>query len=322
VTLGIGDDAAVLEPKPGKRLLATCDAQIEGVHFEWSLIGPYQLGRRAAAVNLSDIASMGGSPVAAFVSLALPPDLPLESFDRLFEGIRDAMASEGASVAGGNLARSDKLVVDIFLLGEADRVLTRSGAKPGDVICVTGPLGGSAAGLDALRHARAHPDAAAAGDTTGAAVDGRLAGIAGAYLDPRPHLREGRAIASSAFATSMIDVSDGLAADLGHLCDASGVGAEIDAAAVPIPEGIEEVSRRTGRAPLDYALFGGEDYALLFTARAAAGDVEAWARGSTDGVRVIGRITSEPGMRLVRPDGGTVPLRPGGWDHFRKAEGG
>lgn len=307
VALGIGDDTAVLEPSPGMRLLATCDIQVEDVHFRWGTITPSQLGRRAAAVNLSDIAAMGGAPLAALVSLALPPGLALADFDALFEGLRDLMSEHGAAVVGGNLARSEKLVLDVFLTGEVapERILTRSGAKPGDLLCVTGPLGAAAAGLDVLLR-------------RGSAADEPLAGLVRAHLEPRPRVREGQAIAASGLATAMIDLSDGLASDLAHLCEASGVGAEVAADAIPLPTGIEEASPFSERSPLDYALFGGEDYELLFTARGAAGDVCARARAAGFDVWIVGRITPESeGLRLLEADGRRVPLRAGGWDHFQ-----
>jgi thiamine-monophosphate kinase len=307
VTLGIGDDTAVLEVSPGMRALATCDVQVEDVHFRWDAMSPYLLGRRAAAVNLSDIASMGGTPRAALASLALPPGLPLAAFDAIFEGMRDIMSEHHGAVVGGNLARSEKLVLDIFLLGEVapDRIVTRAGAAAGDLICVTGPLGASAAGLDVIeRH--------------GVTPSGTLARYARAHLEPQPRVREGQAIAAAGFATAMIDVSDGLAADLGHICESSGVGADLDAEAVPQPQGIEEVSLLSERAPLDYALFGGEDYELLFTARASAEDVRAWAREHRVDLWIIGRVTPDAGaLRLLDAAGNAAPLGASGWDHFR-----
>jgi thiamine-monophosphate kinase len=310
VLLGIGDDAAAFRVEPGSAVLATCDIQIENVHFRSGCISPYQLGRRSVAVNQSDIASMGGAPTLGLASLTLPPRLSVESFDAIFRGMRDQMAEFSASIVGGNLARGDKLVVDVFLLGKADpaRILTRAGAAPGDVIYLTGELGASAAGLALLSHSDAPPPAG-------------LTRLVEAHLQPTPRVREGVAIARSGLASAMIDISDGLAADLRHICEASRVGAEVQQAEVPCAEGIETVARMYGTDPWHYALFGGEDYELLFTVRADAAErVADLAKRLGTPVHRIGTILPpERGMQLLASDGTRVPLTATGWDHFEQS---
>jgi thiamine-monophosphate kinase len=311
VLLGIGDDAAAFRVEPGSAVLATCDIQIENVHFRSGCISPYQLGRRSVAVNQSDIASMGGEPTLALVSLTLPPQLPVESFDAIFLGMRDQMAEFSAAIVGGNLAKGDKLVVDVFLLGKADpgRILTRAGAEPGDVIYVTGELGASAAGLALLSHSDLPPPAG-------------LTRLVDVHLQPTPRVREGVAIARAGLAGAMIDISDGLAADLHHICEASRVGAEVRQADVPYAEGIETVAEMCGADPWHYVLFGGEDYELLFTVRADAAErVPDLAKRLGTPVHRIGTILPpEYGMQLLAPDGTRVPLSATGWDHFQPSE--
>jgi thiamine-monophosphate kinase len=312
VALGIGDDTAVFRCD-GALLLATCDIQIEGVHFELDLIGPYKLGRRAMAVNLSDLASMGGGPSFALVSMGLPACLALEGFDEIFEGMRDEMAEYQAAIVGGNLSRSpETLVLDVFMVGRAspETVLTRSGARPGDEIWVTGRLGASSAGLDLL-------------GMYGASAPGELADLAEAHLQPRPRVREGQEIARAGVASAMIDISDGLASDLGHLCEKSGVGAEIHQADLPVADGVEDVARLSQKDMWHYVLSGGEDYELLFTAARGAGrEVRRLADRMETPIRKIGAILPlDEGTWLMDAAGNRIPLGAGGWDHFGRDRG-
>jgi thiamine monophosphate kinase len=197
----IGDDTAVVRLDGKRALLLTCDIQVEGRHFLFDRTTPYRVGRRSMAVNLSDIASMGGKPTYALVSLGLPAELPVETFDRLFEGMRDEMLAHGAYVIGGNLARTrEELVVDVTLLGEVElsRVLTRGGARPGDRIFVTGTLGASGAGMEALK-------------LYGKKVPGKYRELADRHVLPVPRVEMGRRISRSGVASAMIDLSDGVA---------------------------------------------------------------------------------------------------------------
>jgi thiamine-monophosphate kinase len=306
--VGIGDDTAVLRLDDERALLATSDIQVEGVHFRRELITLYQLGRRVIAVNLSDIASMGGSAHHGLVSLVLPSDTTAEEFDAIFEGARDQAMDFGASIVGGNLAAGDdKLIIDVFMLGKVrlEHLMTRAGAGPGDGVYVTGTIGSSSAGLEVLaRHGPACPDDVAA--------------LAAAHLQPRPRVTEGAAIAESGAATAMIDISDGLAADLKQVCEQSRVGCEIHRGDIPLAPSIERVSSFSGKEPWRYALHGGEDYELLFTVRP---DADETIRRIADDLRTpmtrIGTVVArDAGLSLVEPDGRRGPLEARGWDHF------
>ena len=307
VALGIGDDAAAVRPAPGKLLLATCDIQVEGRHFIKARIAPEQLGRRAAAVNLSDVAAMGGRPAYALVSLALPADTEVDWVERLYDGLRDGFAEHGAVVIGGNLSGSSaEIVIDVTLHGEVDEhaMLRRSGARPGDAVLVTGALGAARAGLLAL-------DAGLAGESASVA--------ARAHLLPTARVDEG--LAASGLATAAIDVSDGFAADLGHLCEASGTGARIFADRLPVSPAAHGVAADLGFDPLLAALHGGEDYELIVTCAAAHTDalIEAVRRTTGTPLIAVGEITEAPGLRLVEPGGNERSLDSSGWDHFSGA---
>ncbi|MGC8873621.1 MAG: thiamine-phosphate kinase [Chloroflexia bacterium] len=315
VVVGIGDDVAVLRlgEEDGRRnlLLATCDIQVEDVHFLKGRIIPQQLGRKVVAINVSDIAAMGGLPHYLLVSLVLPKETDVAFVDGLYEGMQEECARWGVTVVGGNMAHSPAgIVVDVFLLGEVEPglVLQRSGARVGDRVLVTGTLGDSAAGLALLLG----PEAECAPDHRRQLHD--------SHLTPTPRLPEGRAIARSGLATAMIDVSDGLASDIGHICEMSRVGVRIDLEALPISEAARALARPLGKDPCEWALFGGEDYELLFTAppdRAEELALQVQEETGTP-VSIIGEIVpAEQGMSLMRSDGTRVPLRAGGWDHFR-----
>lgn len=310
VIVGIGDDVAVLRSSE-RYLLVTCDIQVEGVHFLREKITPYQLGRKAVAINVSDIAAMGGLPRYLLVSLALPRETEVEFVDGLYEGMQEECSRWGAQIVGGNMAHSPGgVIVDLFLLGEVepDRMLRRSGARVGDRVLVTGTLGDSAAGLALLLNPGA------------TCPDVHREFVLRRHLTPTPRLWEGRAIGRSSLATAAIDVSDGLASDIGHICEMSNVGVRLWADAVPISDAARAVAEAVGADPLEWALFGGEDYELLFTAPAdRAEDLARWVQEETGTpVSLIGEIVSaDQGMGLVGTDGSTRPLRKGGWDHFR-----
>ncbi len=310
VLVGVGDDCAVLDLDGDTVLLATCDALVDGSQFLQRVATPTQIGRRVLAVNLSDIASMGGAPRYALVSLFLPTDLPVAFLDGLYLGLQSEAWAYGAVIVGGNIVGSPTFGLDITLLGQArrDQVILRSGARPGDALLVTGALGEAAAGL----HLLLHPETPAP-----EAVAERLKD---AQLTPVPRVPEGRLLASLGVVTAMLDISDGLAADLGHLCEQSKVGARLDEVALPIADDVRQVARRTGQDALDWALTGGEDYQLLFTAPPAAVPriIETLQIATGTPVTVIGAILSpEAGMTLRAQDGSIQPLAPRGWDHLR-----
>jgi thiamine-monophosphate kinase len=305
--LGIGDDTAAFEGEPSAAFLATCDIQVEGVHFrrEWS--SPAQLGRRAVAVNLSDVAAMGGAPRMALVSLAFPGELPLSVFDGLFDGMSQAMREHGGAVAGGNLARAPQLVIDITMIGAAPggRYVTRSGAEPGDAVYVTGTLGDAAAGLETCLRGEASD------------ID-EHACLVRRLIEPTARVHEGAQLGEWGLVSAMIDLSDGLAADLGHVCDASGVGVEIRRDDLPLSEELRRYARAKRTDASRIALAGGDDYELLFTVPPSAmGEVERRTRGWSAPIRRIGTILPAEEGRSVATSVGREALSSVGWDHFR-----
>ena len=314
VVVGIGDDVAVLKPTEGRLLLVTCDIQVEGVHFRRDWITPYQLGRKAVAINVSDIAAKGGSPQHLLISLSLPGDTSVEFVDELYRGLQDEARRAGATIVGGNMARSlSGAIVDVTLLGEVepDHLLLRSGARIGDRVLVTGSLGQSAAGLALLLHPEMRVAEKEAQD------------VLMAHLTPTPRLQEGRVIGGTRAATAMLDISDGLANDIGHICEMSKVGVHIDGGRLPISEATIAVAAQVGQDPLRMALFGGEDYELLFTAPIDRAQQLALAVERETGTTVtdVGEIVAlSEGRTLVLPNGVVVPLVQEGWDHFKRAK--
>jgi thiamine-monophosphate kinase len=302
VVRGIGDDTAVLDTGGPRLLLATVDMQVEGRHFIRSRTPPELLGHRVGAVNLSDIGAMGGIPRWALVSLALPPSLPVAWVDGFYRGLDSILAEFGAFVVGGNLSGGTRIVADLTLLGEVepDRLLTRAGAGPGDLICVTGTLGRSAAGRLALD---AGLDSAVAG------------GAIQAYLAPTPRVREGQALAATGRLTAMLDVSDGIASDLPHICEAGNVGAVVHTESLPIADDTRAIAAALGLDVARLALGGGEDFELLFTVPPdALTEVRAALAGMQD-ISVIGEVCpAGEGVRFIGADGRDVDAR--GWDHF------
>lgn len=324
VVVGVGDDAAAVETSA--LVLVTTDCLVEGVHFrrEWS--PPRLVGRKALTVNLSDVAAMGGVPRYATVSLCLPPDLALGWVDSLYDGLLERAAEAGVSLIGGNVARSrESIVVDVTLLGQAKRLLTRSGAKPGDLVVVTGTLGAAAEGVILLdQGARLDEEGhlAATGvwtETSGPAVVACLR----AQLDPRPPLALARSLAERGMARAGIDVSDGLSVDLLEVCRRSDVGARIDAATIPIDPSAAGLARARGGDSLALALHGGEDYQLLLAVEPPQLDaLRELARVWSVDITAVGEFVEGEPQLVLQHGGGTRPLAPGGHDHFRTVGGG
>jgi len=311
VRVGVGDDVAVLRLDDQRYQLATCDIQVEGAHFLRHSITPYQLGRKAAAINLSDIAAKGGMPQHFLVSLALPPDTEVSWVDALYDGLCEEAGQYGADIVGGNMAKTDgPIVVDVFLLGQVrqEEALLRCGARAGDLVLVTGWLGEAAGGMALLLQS----DLAVGKE--------EAEQLLAAHLTPTPRVGEGRAIASKRLATAMIDLSDGLSSDIGHICDESHVGVRIWADRLPVSRATRRVAELTGRLDWALALQGGEDYELCFTAPPEAERELAAAVKEATGTEVtcVGEVLPEEGDRWVQvPDGGEIPLKREGWDHFR-----
>jgi len=305
VIKGIGDDCSVCRATRNRVILLTTDMLVEGVHFQLASIPPYKLGRKSIAVNLSDIAAMGGTPKEALVSIAIPDTVPVDTLDVVYEGMKSMAREFDVNLVGGDTTASPlHLVINVALVGEAreEEVLYRSGAKQKDVVFLTGPVGASAAGLDSLLATRSF-------EGQDALVD--------AHFDPHPHVRAGQIIAGLGVAHSLIDVSDGLAGDLGHICTESRVGAIIKEDKIPTTELFCAYCERFELDPTRLATHVGEDYVLLGTVpEKAAGKLGKALESAGCEFFPIGRIVKEPGVRLLTPDGSTRAIEPAGWNHF------
>ncbi|MDR3744851.1 MAG: thiamine-phosphate kinase [Acidobacteriaceae bacterium] len=327
VALGIGDDCAILRPPRGHEILVTTDFTLEGRHFRRDWHPAESVGHRALARGLSDLAAMGARPLAAFLSLALPAEqLATRSgrawVERFFAGLRALAELHHVSLAGGDTAQApgEQILADIVLVGTAPagRALRRSTAHAGDALYVTGQLGGAAAELAAMQ-VRAEQARAAESKSGASSLPRSLRKgwesspellAAHPQMFPQPRLAVGQTLLRRRLASSAIDLSDGLSTDLAHLCQESGVGAEVNASALPIHPLAAQSSEEQA---LKRALNGGEDYELLFAAPSAVRVPRSIA-----GVRVtrIGTLLREKTILLVDSAGRRTPLKPGGWEHF------
>jgi thiamine-monophosphate kinase len=298
VITGIGDDTAVLRVPPEHEALVTTDFSLEGVHFRREWHPPESVGHRCLVRGLSDIAAMGGEPIAIFVSLALPRDVPQSWVNGFSKGLLKLADSAGASLAGGDTAQSPHgVLADVMVLGSAPKgkAILRTGARAGDRIYVSGELGGSAATLDQLKSSATHklnpshfPQ----------------------HFWPQPRLALGRMLRERELASAMIDISDGLSTDLTHICEESGVGAEILAEAIPRAT----IGKHLHEVDLQFALHGGEDYELLFTVPA---NHQLPSRLSGIPITEIGFITRSKKIILKDTDGKKSRLEARGWEHFK-----
>lgn len=306
VEQGLGDDAAVLAVG-GERIAVTTDLMVEGVHFDLSFCSPRDVGRRVMAANLSDLAAMGALPAWGFWSLALAPPPSREVVEPLARGLVELGREHGLTLVGGDTTAAPQMAVNLCLMGlmgEAKPCL-RSGARAGDAVCVTGPLGASAAGLAWLSGGRDASDPA-------------VASACAAYLDPRPRVAAGRALALSGRVTAMMDLSDGLASDLARLAQASGLGARVWARAVPLGPGLPGLAAALEADPLDWALRGGEDFELLFTCDPADLPILTKAASGADHevqVTQVGVMTPETGT-FLQGEQGLADIGFTGYDHF------
>ena len=306
-TVGIGDDCAVLPWRKGARLLVTTDLLVEDVHFLRSRISARELGRKALAVNLSDIAAMGGRPLGAFLSLGLPAGFDLEWIDAFFAGLRSLSRAARVPLLGGDTTGTcGPLVVNLALLGRAHpaRIKLRSGARPGDVVCVTGRLGDSAGGLRVLLEERP--------------IGRDEAVLVRSHHRPRPHLAEGEWLARRPAVGAMMDVSDGIASDLRRIMERSGCGAEVELKSLPTSAALRRTAARYGWNPDEVAAAGGEDYCLLATVRAGEfGRVSAsFRRAFGRPLSAVGRITGAAGELAWLRGGRPARLESRGFDHF------
>jgi thiamine-monophosphate kinase len=306
VEVGSGDDAAVTVP--GGATATSVDAIVDGVHFRRGEAAPQAIGRKALATALSDLAAMGAEAGEAYVALGAPPDLGEEEFDALLDGLLALAAETGTTLAGGDLTRAPALTLAVTVVGharDAGELVLRSGARPGDLLVVTGELGGAAAGRLLLER----PQLAEA------LAEGTADRLRARQLDPAPRLRSGRALAAAG-ATAMIDLSDGLAGDALHVAGASGVALKIESGSLPLAKGVAEVAAAAGREPLELAASGGEDYELLASLppeRLAAASQQIAEEAETT-LTPIGKVVGGEGVELRLPGGGLLESR--GYDHF------
>ena len=278
---------------------------VENVHFRLDFAELFQIGWRSLAVNISDIAAMGGEPTYAFVSVGLPRETTVKFVDELYSGMQKIAEDYSVDIVGGDTVSAPQMVINVALLGEVDaeNLVLRSGAKPGDALVVTGDLGGSEAGLTILMHCLP--------------IKGTEK-----HLRPVPRVREGRLLAKSGSVTAMIDVSDGLASEVHHICEASRTGAKLCANSIPLSHNVRPAAESTGRNPHDLALYGGEDFELLFTCQPdkVSSLAEDILRICGTSLTTVGEIVEISGAITIEDASGKmVPLKPRGYDHFAPA---
>jgi len=302
VRLGAGDDAALLEDEGGRLLVFTTDMLVEGVHFDLSFTDLSSLGYKALAVNLSDLAAMGGGGHSwAVVSLGLPDGFAVEGVEELYRGINEVGREFGCCLVGGDTVRSPRgLVLNVALLGKVEEanLLPRGGARPGDVVMVTGEIGASALGLAAL--------------LAGRGGEGAFSRFVEKHLRPRPRLDLSAGLRTRG-ATAAIDISDGLLRDLGHICEESGLGAVVEYERIPLPRGTAEAAAELGADLPSLVLAGGEDYELLLAVR-QDGAEELEAAGAAV---AVGRFREGEGIRVLNGAGREMKIASSGWEHFR-----
>lgn len=302
VLIGIGDDAASVLPTSGAASLLTSDMLVEGIHFDLTYTDPVRLGRKTLSVNLSDIAAMGGDPRYFLMSLAIPPTITAEFIEAVVDGMLERADQFGVTLIGGDTcsARQD-FTLSITLLGEQlpGRVIGRGGAQPGDLVYVTGTVGDAALGLCELR----------SGLRQSPAIE--------RHLDPLPRVEVGRLLAEAGLPTAMIDVSDGLLADLGHILECSGVGAELAVDDLPLSGYFRETAGTVHPAPRELAMTGGEDYELLFTVPLDREmEVASLLSGNAVSVTRIGHIVAGETLHLHDRKGMPVTVSHRGYRHF------
>jgi thiamine-monophosphate kinase len=321
VLVGIGDDAAVVKMRASAPLLATTDMLIEGVHFDLSFTDFYSLGWKSAAVNISDIAAMGGTPRFCLTSLGIPPFFSVEQIAGFYRGLNALLTAHRTALVGGDTCSSPRgMTVCVTLLGDIEKkfVVGRGGAKPGDGIFVTGTLGDSAAGLEILRSEVRSQKSEVRRKESKSEIrppKSAISFLINKHLCPVPRVEWGRKLARARCATAMIDVSDGLSSDLSHICEQSGVGAVIEAGKIPLSPQLRKAASRLGAAPLQYALSGGEDYELLFTVPRGKG---AKLRSLGVPATEIGEITRQRTVQIMDASGEKTVLAPTGFEHFAR----
>jgi len=313
IVKAIGDDAAAFTTDADRISLITTDLLVERIHFLRDAINGFDLGYKSLAVNLSDIAAMGGTAREAFVSIAIPEDCPLDYLEAVYDGMKKLAAKFDVNILGGDTTGSKvDLVINVAVHGTVAReeMLCRDAAEPGDVIISTGYLGDSKAGLHLILN------------NIPADSDERR-NLLRAHLLPEPHLLEGRFLAQQPGVQAAIDTSDGLSSDLGHIAIESGVGAVLYADKIPISRDLELFCRQYNFDPVEYALSGGEDYTLLCTVSPGEAEIVTakFEKKFARPLFRIGEITAGTQMMIDYPDGSSSPIAASGWNHFRDEEG-
>lgn len=302
IIAGIGDDAAALASPEGKLLIVTTDMLVEDVHFRLKTAKPFEIGWKSMAANISDIAAMGGEPTYAFVSIGFTRQTKVEFADELYAGMKEIADIYSVDIVGGDTVSAPQIVINISLLGEVEpeNLIRRSGAKIGDALLVTGDLGGADAGLAILENNLELNDTKK-------------------HLMPIPRVKEARILAKSGYVTSMIDISDGLASEVNHICEMSGTGAHVHKKDIPLSDNVRQVAKYTNRNPYDFALYGGEDYELLFTCqpdKVLFLTEEIFKKTGTK-LTVVGKIYAASLSVTIEDDSSKItPLYPRGYDHF------
>jgi thiamine-monophosphate kinase len=302
VILGIGDDGAIAAPSPGRHLVVTTDTLVESVHFELEYFDPWHLGRKTAGVSLSDIAAMGAVPRWALLNLAVRPGLPGHFWEEFSKGLTSRLVEFGAMLLGGDtVGAPHDLYVSLTLIGEVEpgKWLSRGSAQAGDLVYCSGYLGEAATGLQWLkRHGGTGP---------GPIRRGALRRLVKRFLDPEPRVHLGQALAGSGLVSTAIDLSDGLATDLAHICERSGLGAEIEARDIPVSRGCRLAARTLAVSSRDLALCGGEDFELIWTVPEKHEARAVELASSVLGYRPfrLGRMIRGTGVALVDPQGRT-----------------
>ena len=309
VIKAIGDDAAAFIPAPGEAILVTTDLLVERIHFLRDATSGFNLGYKALSVNLSDIAAMGGTAREAFISIAVPENCSIDFLEDLYKGMKRLAAEFDVNLLGGDTTRSKAdLVINISVLGSAfeKEILYRNTAQHGDIICSTGFLGDSRAGLYLIIN-------------NIEANSNELKPLLDAHVIPKPYLREGRFLARQDGVHAVIDVSDGLSSDIGHIAEQSNVGIRLYSEKIPVSDNLEKFCAGFDFDPVEYALAGGEDYTLLCTISPDKVDHIAanYLKRFRNPLYQIGEITDSGEMELVLSDGQIRSFTPSGWDHFK-----
>jgi thiamine-monophosphate kinase len=316
IRLGSGDDAAITVP--GGATATSVDALVDGVHFRRKLARPAQIGHKALATALSDLAAMGAEPGEAYVALGVPPDLDEDGCIELLDGLLAVARATGTTVAGGDVSRAGELFLALSVVGHAPTAgafVERSGAQRGDALVLTGEIGGAAAGLRLLDDPALSAGFAPEGAAGNRRAKSATAALVARQLEPAPRLAAGRALAAAG-ATAMIDLSDGLGGDTGHLAERSGVGLRIEADALPLADGVAEVAAAAKRDALELAVNGGEDYELLASIAPERLEEAGQAVRGAEGIALtrIGEVVAGDGVEIRLPGGRLV--EPAGFDQL------